>query len=166
MIVGKAEKQYEFKDDISLIEYDFIKKNAKFLDVEIPISSVDWWKERSTFGEMFLENIEISADFVTIDYTDWEMFHPVFEMFFVTPEEYEVMKNNVLFINAKTDLVIDDYYFIEWILFTFHKIETEMSFKKRMIFYYYTLMNIIIGNVKNFEDILFKQSLEGKGMYG
>jgi len=158
--------EIKFLDDISLKDFDKLKKKARSNNVDIPTGSPDWWQERTPFGEMFLEKMSLKTHLSLLDFDDWEAYYPIFNDFFVSPEEYELIKNNIFFINGKSKTVIEDYHFIEWILSTKNSIKSKMNFKKKMIFYYYSLLNMIVDNVKKFEELIFKATMENEGMYG
>jgi len=149
--------EYKFKINMQIWEYHRYRKQ---FDEDPKTSLPDWWMTKSEFGLFMLRKLLTNGvKLLDIDEEDWELFHPVFEHYFVTPIEFDAIKANVLFWNGKSEKVYENASFIEWILTDHYMILNEedrynMGFKNQMILYYYAILNKVTQNAQEIVDRL------------
>ena len=149
VIDSKKGIDYIFRSDMTLNEFDDIKMKFATKNGIPKISKPNWWYEQTPFGLFVLKRL--AKDFrVTDEFSkeEWRMFYPVFMHYFPTIKEYGGIKNNVAFWNGKSDRVLEDSYYIKWVILHRHGILNygelqKMPFKEAMILYYYAMINNI-----------------------
>lgn len=150
------EIEYRFKETMRIWEYH---KWRKQFGTDPVTTDPGWWLTKTEFGEFLLKKLLIDIKTLEIPEEDWKIFHPVFEHYFVTPLEFDAIKNNVLFWNGKSQKVYENNSFIDWVLTTEYQILTDedrlnMGFKNQMILYYYTVLNKVTQNAQEFANRL------------
>jgi len=165
VIDGKNGYDYQFKGTLDLREFDDIKNRFRKKTGKIPeISKPNWWYKKSDFGLFFLNemrrrykgNIEMIALEIVSD-DEWREFFPVFKRFFPTMGEYSAVKNNVAFWNSFSSKVIEDAYFVKWVIlrqygYLDYESMCNMPFKEMMMMYYYGLLGKIFLNAERYAD--------------
>lgn len=156
-IDGKKGIDYQFRSTLDLREFNEIKNNfrRKFERVA-EISKPNWWYKKSDFGLFFLEymrhrqTVQMEKLPITSE-EDWREFYPVFKNFFPTLGEYIAIKNNIGFWHGHTEKVIEDSYFVKWVIlekygYLDYKSICTMPFKEIMMIYYYGILGKIFSN--------------------
>ena len=175
MIVEYKDKEYKFKDDMGVWQYH--KWRSQF-NVDPETKDPEWWIAKSEFGLFLLNKLCTNGvKLLEIDEEDWELFHPIFQHYFVTPAEFDAIRNNVLFWNGKSEKVYENFNFIDWVLIEQYQILTEadresLGFKNQMTLYYYSVLNRVTQNAQEIADRLGylpeigKKKPEENNMYG
>jgi len=149
---------HNFYSDLSLETFDEWKEKFRKTTGQIPeISKANWWYKKSDFGLFFLKSLKVNVntplDIKTDE--DWRKFFPVFRNFFPTIGEYGAIKNNVLFWHGLSTKVVEDNYFVRWVLLrscgSLNFVEISgMHFKDSMMMYYYELSVRIFLNADKY----------------
>ena len=151
------ETEYKFRKTMRIWEYH---KWRKQFGEDPHTIQPDWWMNKTEFGEFLLNKLRTDgAKILEVDEEDWELFQPIFEHYFVTPLEFDAIKNNVLFWNGKSEKVYENSSFIDWVLTEQYQILTDedrlnMGFKNQMILYYYAVLNRVTQNAQDIADRL------------
>ena len=165
-------KEIKFKGDMSLSEFDHMKMKFASRNGAPQMSKPNWWYKQSPFGLYFLK--QLVRDFRIVDEFDkeeWRLFYPIFRHYFPTIKEYAGIKNNIAFWNGRTDSVLEDAYYIKWVLLHRHGLLNygelqQMPFKEAMVLYYYAMLNNIFERADNYSktiaDSMRKQMPESK----
>ena len=163
--------RHKFKS-LTIEIFDEIKES---FEGKMPTADPDWWKEKTDFGlhllkELWIESTHIVENFPEMD--DWKSYHRILKQWFITKEEYEDIKNNVLFLHGKRNRVHEDGWFISYTLirkggFNWEELK-DMSYRGYMIFYYYTILDNISDNAEAFASLIMKpeESKNGERIYG
>jgi hypothetical protein len=150
-------KEYKFRTDMYIWQYH---KWRKEFGIDPETTLPDWWMKKSEFGLYILHKLLTNGvKVLDIDEEDWELFFPVFHHYFVTPTEFDAIKNNVMFWNGKSEKVYENSSFIDWVLTEQYQILSDedrknMGFKNQMILYYYAVLNRVTQNAQDIADRL------------
>lgn len=151
------DETYQFKSTLDLREFNDIKERFRKKHKKVAqISRPNWWYKKSDFGLFFLNKmrykINIQTESLEITSEDeWREFFPVFKNFFPTLGEYGAVKNNIAFWHARTEKVVEDSYFVKWVIlekygYLDYKSICTMPFKEMMMLYYYSILGKIFSN--------------------
>jgi len=151
-----------FRDDMSLKDFDNIKSKFTTNNGMPNISKPNWWYEKSPFALFVVKKLCLNP---SIDYEikietkeEWREFYPLFKHYFPTMNEYIGIKNNVAFWNGRSDRVLEDSFYIKWVilhkygLLTYDELN-KMPFKETTIMYYYAMLNNMFEKAENFSKV-------------
>ena len=93
---------------------------------------------------------------------EWRMFYPLFKHYFPTLNEYNGIKNNVAFWNGRSDRVLEDSFYIKWVVLNKYGLLNyaelkKMPFKEVMMLYYYAMINNMFEKAENFTKVAYDQ---------
>lgn len=174
-------KEFIFAETMHLAGFNVIKNKFRVKYNKIAnISKPNWWYEKSDFGIFLLERLRsmsrksIQAEPLDIETEDeWREFYPVFKYYFPTLAEYGAIKNNIAFWHSQSTKVIEDNYFIKWVVlheygFLDNNSMNLMDFKEMMMLYYYGILDHIFLNAEKFARMSIppEESEEESDMYG
>lgn len=157
IVDGKKGIDYIFKGTLDLREFNGIKEKFRLKFGKVgEISKPNWWYKKSDFALFFLEQMRyrknIQTEPLEINLEDeWREFYPVFKNFFPTLGEYIAVKNNIGFWHGHTEKVVEDRYFVKWVIlekygYLDYKSICTMPFKEMMMIYYYSILGKIFSN--------------------
>jgi len=159
--------EIKFKDDMSLKEFDDMKLKFAIKNGVPNLSKPNWWYEKEPFSLFVLErlclNCKIGQEFQIETKEEWREFYPLFKHYFPTMNEYIGIKNNVAFWNGRSDRVLEDSYYIKWVLLHRHGILnygelTKMPFKEAMVLYYYAMLNNIFDRAEAYAQTAYNEA--------
>jgi hypothetical protein len=157
-VIEIKDKEHKFYCTLTLESFNEIKEKFRTSRGKVPkLSKPNWWYKQSDFGGFFLYQMKVDKSSVIQinSEEEWRAYFPVFKNFFPTLGEYLALKNNVAFWFGHSEKVIEDTYFVKWILLqsygpTLYKTLADVSFKELMMMYYYGILTKIFSNAEQY----------------
>lgn len=166
IIDSKKGFDHQFRNDMTLSEFDHYKMKFAIKHGVPKLSKPNWWYEETPFGMFLLHKLCLNP---TIGYKisietkeEWREFYPLFKHYFPSLNEYNGIKNNVAFWNGKTDRVIEDSFYIKWIILNKYGLLNygelkKMPFKEAMMLYYYAMLDNLFQRAEQFSKVAYDQ---------